>query len=138
MLETPQPSSAALPERYATDVSAFNQRQVPSGYRCVDRTGAVSLQSQSGGPGQRTTTVVAAPSEVEPRRYRPVSRPNATNHAAESTFRLQRDAAHAGRMAACTSARQQREATLEQIGLKRTYALLQQLDAMVNNASQGV
>lgn len=137
--ETTQPSLMTSAPEYAADVSEFHQQQVPSVYRCVDRAGGVSLQSQPCGPDQRTTKVVAAPPDSEPIRPRPqVSRPNRTSQASFNTVEYQQQGSLASREATCASARRQRASMLEQVGLKRTYDLLQRLDDMVNRACKGL
>lgn len=109
---------------------------MPMVYRCVDRAGAVSLQSQPCGPGQRTTRAVTAPPDVEPPR-RPMEAPRAretSSHAYAFTGPSASDQARAQREANCEFARREREQTLERVGLRRTYDLLQRLDAMVAQA----
>lgn len=118
--------------------SEFAQRHTPSVYRCVDRAGGVSLQSQPCGPDQRTTRVVAAPPLAEPIRPRRSSSPATSSQSGYSTFHVPEVDPLAPRRAACAVARQQREETLERLGLKRTYDLLQRLDAMVNKACKGL
>lgn len=136
--EKTHPTPMASPRQDFADVSEYGQRQVPSVYRCVDRAGAVSLQSQPCGPGQRTTRVVSAPPDVEPMRSRQANRPSASNQTGYNTIQYQQEDSRAGRMTACASARHNRDATVARIGLKRTYDLLQRLDAMVNEACKGL
>ncbi len=118
--------------------SEFAPRYVPSVYRCADRAGGVSLQSQPCGPDQRTTRVVAAPLLAPPVRATQPSRPSTYNQPAYNTFHVPQEDSLAPRRAACATARQQREDTLERVGLKRNYDLLQRLDAMVNRACKGL
>lgn len=136
--ETTQSRPIASSPDSAADETESPQRQVPSVYRCVDRAGAVSLQSQPCGPDQRTTRVVAAPPEVEPIRPRQAIRQIRTAQIAYNTVEFPQQDALAGRKAACAAARRQRESILEQVGLKRTYDLLQRLDEMVNGACKGL
>lgn len=136
--EKTHPTPMASPRQDFADVSEYGQRQIPSVYRCVDRAGGVSLQSQPCGPGQRTTRVVSAPPDMEPIRPRQANRSVASSQAGYNTIQYQQEDSRAGRMAACAAARQQRDGTLERIGLKRTYNLLQRLDEMVNEACKGL
>jgi hypothetical protein len=136
--ETVQATKTAPQGQDSADASALPQRYTPSVYRCVDRAGAVSLQSQPCGLDQRTTRVVAAPPEAALTPLRQASRPVTSNQNSYNTFQIQQADSHAMRVAACMSARQSREATLERVGLRRTYDLLQQLDEIVNSACKGL
>lgn len=135
--EKTQPEPVLVPSQDFADVSVFQQRQVPSVYRCVDHADAVSFQSQPCGPDQRTTKVVAAPPEAEPIRQRQTHRTVSSRQSSYSTYQSPRENALAQRRASCAAARQSREATLDRVGLKRTYDLLQRLDAMVSSACKG-
>ena len=110
----------------------------PMVYRCEDAAGAVAFQSHPCGPGQRTTRAIPAPPEREPGR-RPLTRlsppPGATGAywSGGGDDNLQQAAARAR----CAAARNHRESTLRAVGLKRTYDLLQRLDAMVREACKG-
>jgi hypothetical protein len=111
---------------------------VPMVYRCVDASGGVSLQSQPCGPGQRTTRAVPAPPEREPIRPRTVARSAPSSSHVYNTFHVPQADPRAAQWMACAAARQNRDATLARVGLKRTYDLLQQLDAAVNQACKGL
>lgn len=114
---------------------------VPMVYRCVDRAGGVALQSQPCGAGQRMTRAVPAPPDVEPvRPARPPaqSRRLTSNGIAYNGYAGQGQNQHAQQVAACASARRDRDATLARIGLNRTYDLLQRLDANVRESCKGV
>jgi hypothetical protein len=107
-------------------------------YRCVGRHGAVSFQSQPCGADEDTTRVLDATPEYE--------RPRRVTSSASSQSTTQRNSyvstaandARARQRANCESAKRRRDATLEQVGLARTYDLLQQLDAMVYEACKGL
>ena len=136
--ENNQSTPVEPPRQDYVDESAFHQKHVPSVYRCVDRAGGVSFQSQPCGPGQRTTKVVAAPPEPEPNRPRQTLRRVSSNQSGYSTYQLPREDPLVQRKVACAVARQSRDSTLRQVGLRRTYDLLQRLDSMVNNACNGL
>lgn len=111
---------------------------VPMVYRCVDGAGGVSLQSQPCGAGQRMTRAVAAPAYVEPVRPRIAARTGPSRSATyEFTPPSAADQQRAQHEVRCAIARREREQTLERVGLKRTYDLLQRLDAMVAQACEG-
>ena len=109
---------------------------MPMVYRCEDRAGSVSLQSQPCAPGQRTTLAVAAPPDIEPAR-RPLSRlqPRVSS-GSQAGFRTT-DPERATRATRCAIARRARTETLERVGLGRTYDLLQRLAAMAAEACKG-
>lgn len=107
---------------------------VPMVYRCVDRAGGVAFQSAPCGPGQRMTRAIPAPPDIEPPRQRlppprAALRPAAPQYVAPNATDLAE--------IRCAQARGQRERTLAQVGLGRTYDMLQELDAMVARACQG-
>ncbi len=112
---------------------------MPMVYRCEGRSGAISLQSQPCAAGERTTRAVPAPPDIEP-----VRRPNIEVRAPDRAVNIgQTNRFHAGdheraqREWQCAQARRSREDTLELVGLKRTYDLLQRLDDMVQRACRG-
>lgn len=86
--EKTQLEPVLAPSQDFADVSEFQQPQGPSVYRCVDRAGAVSFQSQPCGPDQRTTKVVAAPPEPEPIRQRQTQRTVSSRQSSYSTYQL--------------------------------------------------
>jgi hypothetical protein len=106
-------------------------------YRCVGKGGAVSLQSQPCAPDQRVTRAIYAPPEVErirrPTVFASVPRQSSSYGSGPSAADDQRSQ----RQAVCANAKASREDTLRIVGLKRTYDLLQRLDAMVNEACKG-
>lgn len=134
----PRQSPAVVSEQPSRPAAFIAPAPVPMVYRCVDRAGAVSLQSQPCGPDQRTTRAVPAPPDVEPVRQRlparPTKSPSAVYYYAGPSEAEQRRAQVEAR---CGIARREREQTLQRIGLRRTYDLLQQLDAMVTAACKG-
>jgi hypothetical protein len=106
-------------------------------YRCVGKDGAVSLQSQLCSANQRVTRAIFAPPDVG-RIRRPVVVSSVRSQSsiygsAPSAADYERER----RRATCASAKANREATLAQVGLKRTYDLLQRLDAVVYEACKG-
>ncbi len=109
-------------------------------HRCVSAAGTVSYQSNSCGTGQRLDRVIAYVPEADSRplrvlqadhdgrrRYRS---PNARGNDVRST---------AAKRApdACGQARRQRSASLEKLGLRRTFDDLSRLDAAVRTACKG-
>lgn len=108
---------------------------VPMVYGCVDRQGAVSLQSQPCAANQRTLRAIPAPPEVESPRRAPnaVQSPSRPAPAIPGGYVTARNDNRA-RQQECVLARREREQTLERVGLKRTYDLLRQLDEMVHRA----
>jgi hypothetical protein len=106
-------------------------------YRCVGKAGAVSLQSQPCSADQRVTRAIYAPPDVER-----VRRPTVVSSAPTQTISYgsgpsAADYQRSQRQAACANAKASREDTLKRVGLKRTYDLLQRLDAMVYEACKG-
>jgi hypothetical protein len=107
-------------------------------YRCVGKRGAVSFQSQPCGAGESTTRVLDATPEYErPRQVasNPSGRSTTQRYGYVSTTTNDE---RAQRRANCESAKRNRDATLERVGLARTYELLQRLDAMVYEACKGL
>lgn len=105
-------------------------------YRCVARDGAVSYQSQPCLASARLDRVVEYRPEpvakVERLPVRPVSTRRGLRHGHRTTT-----AGHASRTTAadrCRAAQAKRSATLERLGLKRTYVRLSRLDASVRAA----
>lgn len=105
-------------------------------YRCVASDGAVSLQSQPCGPGERTTKALHAPPEREPPRRvaRKSGAPVSAASVAQYAHVRQAGAPNDQLRAQCDQARRTRDETLERVGLSRTYELLQQLDEAVRQA----
>lgn len=112
---------------------------VPTVYRCVDGKGGVSLQSHPCGPGHRTTREVAVSRDFRTPMRRPVAVPSPSQQTVVySTGPSEQEMRLAARRANCATARRQREQTLERVGLRRDYDLLQRLDRMVANACKGL
>lgn len=115
--------------------------QAESLYRCVARSGAVSYQSQACPVQQRLDRVVdyqpepvaarartpSAVSRRQPRRYANGNGGNRMVRAGSASTASQR----------CRASKAQREATLQRLGLKRTYVQLSALDASVRAACTG-
>lgn len=132
-------SQDAAPAGHADLATSYvNPKPVPMVYRCVDRAGGVAFQSEPCGPHQRMTRAVSAPPDVEPARYQAATRPRAssTSATAFSGAGISEQRRELSEIR-CAMARRHREQTLEQIGLRRTYDLLQNLDAMVAEACKG-
>jgi hypothetical protein len=107
-------------------------------YRCVGKGSAVSLQSQPCAADQRVTRAIYAPPEAERvRRPTVVSSAPAQSSTYYGGGTSAADDERARRQAACANAKASREDTLRSVGLKRTYDLLQRLDAMVYEACKG-
>lgn len=107
-------------------------------YRCVGRKGDVSLQSEPCALDQKTTRAVHAPPEPEPVRRAPAQQPPqqaGTNHTYQNA---QAETDRDRRVRQCEIAKQERETTLAQVELARTYDLLQRLDNMVYEACKGL
>lgn len=102
-------------------------------YRCVSGTGAVSWQATPCAKGMRimktieytpdAPAAVPVPDIKRTTTTRSTSRASTRYRVSARTIRSKPDA--------CARARQQREATLQRVGLKRTYDLLSKLDADV-------
>ena len=114
--------------------------QAESLYRCVGRDGAVSYQSQPCAARQRLDRVVeyqpearAAPIATEPA----VSRRQPRRYAQGNAARVARAGGTTSTSQRCRASKAQREAALQRLGLKRTYAQLSALDADVRAACPG-
>ena len=103
-------------------------------YKCAAKGTPTSFQSQPCPAGSRTVKTVAA----IPEPYRtPAYQPRPTQQVQNDVVvhnNVQTTSDRAQRSANCQSEKNNREATLQRVGLKRTYNLLQKLDAAVNNA----
>ena len=129
--------STVLDRKRSSSVPVPASRQLPMVYRCVGKGGTVSLQSQPCPVGQRVTRAIYAPPDAEP-----IRRPTAVSRAPAqaSTYSFGTPPANDERAlgrAACASAKANREDTLARVGLRRTYDLLQRLDAAVYEACKG-
>lgn len=108
-------------------------------HRCVSGNGAVSIQSTACGQGQRLDriiTYVPEPDAAPARTGRPETRRSTATY---TTGVARRGTGKAARQAAdaCRLARRQRDATLQRLGLRRTYDDLSRLDARVRAACAG-
>lgn len=104
-------------------------------YRCVNRKGDVSLQSEPCAPDQKTTRAIHAPPEPESIRRSPAQ--PAAQQARTNDYAYQRAPVVTDRdrrVRQCEIAKRERDATLARVGLSRTYDLLQRLDNMVYEA----
>lgn len=115
--------------------------QAESLYRCVARDGAVSYQSQPCSAQQRLDRVVAYQPET-------VAAPVGTSPAvSRRQLRRSANSSSGGRMVRvvstptasqrCRAGKIRREAALQRLGLKRTYAQLSALDAEVRAVCAG-
>ncbi|MEO6137371.1 MAG: hypothetical protein ABIP11_01740 [Luteimonas sp.] len=129
----PTPASDAPPL-----AEVGGQPQIPMVYRCVGRHGAVSLQSQPCAAGQRTTRAMFAAPEAERQPRQGDVASSAPSVAAYSYPAAAVDDVRDRRRRECANARSNREATLANVGLARTYDLLQRLDGMVQEACKGL
>lgn len=144
----PEVRRSPVPEvRYEAPVESWQDNRVagdmranrPTVYRCEGAGGAVSLQSEPCAAGQRTTREIPVFQDFRQPPRRSVAAPsspryNSSYSSGPSTRNVQLSARRSG----CAAARRQRELTLEQVGLRRNYDLLQQLDAMVREACKGL
>ena len=105
-------------------------------YRCVARDGAISYQSQPCMASARLDRVVEYRPEPVANVERSPAGPPSTRRASRPGPRAA-TAGHAPRATPadrCRAARTKRDAALERLGLKRTYAQLSRLDASVRAA----
>ena len=129
--------SIPFPERESQGSATVATDPVHMVYRCVGKGGAVSLQSQACGADQRVTRAIYAPPEAERVRRPMVVSSAPTQSISYGSGPSAADYQRSQRQAACATAKASREDTLRRVGLKRTYDLLQRLDAMVNEACKG-
>lgn len=112
-------------------------------YKCVDGKGSASYQSTPCAPTHKTVKAWdATPEPVAP--YRPPAQPAAQRSQSRRTSTVSGrgrgpsgssiSVENAGNAKACQAAKAKRDATLQKVGLKRTYDLLQRLDEAVRNA----
>jgi hypothetical protein len=110
-------------------------------YKCVGVKGAVSYQSvpcNSGATTARTINYVATPSAPAPRAPYVAPRPASSQYSSRSAYVNSDYDERAQRRANCQAAKDSREATLEAVGLNRTFDLLRQLDDDVAAACKGL
>jgi hypothetical protein len=129
--------SIPFPERESRASASVDPNALHMVYRCVGKGGAVSLQSQPCAADQRVTRAIYAPPEAERARRPTVVSSAPTQSSTYGGGPSAADYQRAQRQAACANAKASREDTLRRVGLKRTYDLLQRLDAMVYEACKG-
>lgn len=104
-------------------------------YKCVSASGQTVYQS---GPCDATQTTAKSWNAVPepPRAYRPPSRPApvSVEQANSPTGQGAAIRKPVSRNAACETAKRNRDRTLDQVGQRRTYALIQQLNEAVSRA----
>lgn len=107
-------------------------------YKCVAKGKPTSFQSEPCAAGSRTVRAVNAPPEA----YSPPAKTWSPLQAQQQTvvynYVTGQSDDRAQRRANCASAKNQRESTLQQVGLSRDHDLLRQLDTIVNNACKGL
>lgn len=114
--------------------------QADSLYRCVARDGAVSYQSQACAAQQRLDRVVEYRPDRVVARVEPdsvISRRQPHRYAASGGTRSVRAVNPPTASQRCRAGKARREAALQRLGLKRTYAQLSALDADVRAACTG-
>jgi hypothetical protein len=109
-------------------------------YKCVGKGGAVSFQSAPCPVSARTErTISAVPDSVQSRTVPYVARqPTYSSYTAAPTYAANGYDERAQRKANCQYAKDDREATLDRVGLNRTFDLLRQLDDNVALACKGL
>lgn len=109
-------------------------------YKCVAKGKTTSFQSApcaAGTTTARTMLAIPEPVATQPQpgyvyaQQQPVSPADSVRPAGVDPSRAQR-------RAYCESARRNRQATLDAVGMNRTYELLQQLDRAVSEACSGL
>ncbi len=114
--------------------------QADSLYRCVARDGAVSYQSQACAAQQRLDRVVEYRPDPVVARVEPasaISRRQPRRYAGSGGVRSVRAVNTPTASQRCRAGKARREAALQRLGLKRTYAQLSALDAEVRAACAG-
>lgn len=105
-------------------------------YRCVARDGAVSYQSQSCSASARLDRVVEYRPEPVASLEQPPPRPALTRRVERRSVRTATPR-HTTAADRCRAGKAKREAALQRLGLKRTYAQLSALDAEAGAACGG-
>lgn len=114
--------------------------QAESLYRCVTRDGAVSYQSQPCAARQRLDRVVEYRPDPVVARVEPasaISRRQPRRYAGSGGTRSVRAVNTPTASQRCRAGKARREAALQRLGLKRTYAQLSALDAEARAACAG-
>ncbi len=108
-------------------------------YKCAAKGKPVSFQSEPCASGTRSVkTVSAPPDRYTPPAYQPAPQQQTRyENVVYNNVQTVPDA-RAQRRANCEAAKRYRENKLDRVGLKRTYDLLQQLDAHVARECKGV
>jgi hypothetical protein len=109
-------------------------------YKCVGKGGAASFQSAPCPVSARTErTISAIPDPVQPRAAPYVAQqPTYNSYAGPATYVATGYDERAQRKANCQYVKDQREATLDRVGLNRTFDLLRKLDDDVARACKGL
>lgn len=123
-----------------SDASMGNEigADAPKVFRCEAEGRAVSFQSAPCTADQRMTREIRVFQDFrQPNRRPPPQPPSSTEPARYGSRTTARDPQVAVERARCASARAYREQSLERMGLRRTYDVLQQLDDLVREACKG-
>ncbi len=122
-------------------------------YKCVAPRGAVSIQNAPCPAASKTVWKRATAPEYESASTRQrqaatlqrqsadaraLSRQAGTDRASDAGLTFRNPSEREQRLANCAESKRNREAVLAQVGLKRTYALLQGLDESVYRACKGL
>jgi hypothetical protein len=110
-------------------------------YKCVGSNGAVSYQSSpctAGATIARKINYTTAPAAPPPRAPYVAKRPASSQYSSRSSYVSPSYDGQAQRKANCQYAKDDREATLDRVGLNRTFDLLRQLDDNVAAACKGL
>jgi hypothetical protein len=129
--------SIPFPERESRRSASVATDPLHMVYRCVGKGGAVSLQSQPCAADQRVTRAIYAPPEAERVRRPTIVASAPSQSSSYGGGPSAADYQRSQRQASCANAKASREDTVRIVGLKRTYDLLQRLDAMVYEACKG-
>lgn len=110
-------------------------------FKCVGSKGAVSYQSTpctSGATTAKTINYIAMPATSGPRAPYVTPQPASNAYRPTSAYVSPDYDSRAQRKANCQYAKDNREATLDRVGLNRTFDLLRQLDENVASACKGL
>jgi hypothetical protein len=110
-------------------------------YKCVGSNGAVSYQSSpctAGAKVAKSINYTVAPAALSPRVPYVAQRPASSQYSSSSNYVSPSYDEKAQRKANCQYAKDDREATLDRVGLNRTFDLLRQLDDNVASACKGL
>lgn len=134
-------------EEYAEFSDAIEVEPTHQVFKCVDARGAVAYQSYACGNGERTQGIYAARPDSRADIARAEAKRDALNEGYARLSRMagtDRPTSYASSglrfdeaKARCDAAKAHREQVLRNVGLARTYDLLQQLDERVREACKG-